>query len=441
LSWILSILVGLITAVAGCLGGGFLASLGAGWHRMSNREGGVGFFILFMGLLGAIAGFVLGVVCSRIVAGRPFPTFAGALVLSIGVAAGILVLVAGLAWFTAEFPPKIDGRELIVETEVRLPAGFELPFGKERVGGWYVSITADGGKRRQTSEGLDQKGARQVGGRWIVTARVPLETTDPGKSLGVSLGDKPTQYFRLDLPGHPTIADMAWSPWNSEATLGDLSKISEKKAVAVRTRVQFYVPPAPEPQGPSFEELNAKAVAEEEAAFRTLTPASSIRDWLAFTHYSKPETRREAAAAAIAARPDVVAELSEEIRSQDRERADLAMRAVLLMKEPPPGLAAAVIDVGRQIVADIREVNTTRVEDDPSYEKAADASVRFSGWMGAARALHGRSGVDMLPVLKDILEVAKVRTDSIVMRGDVVRVSGFYVKEWSGEGAAGVPGR
>ena len=83
-----------------------------------------------------------------------------------------------------------------------------------------------------------------------------------------------------------------------------------------------------------------------------------------------------------------------------------------------------------QIADQIRTVNTTPVEADPSYELAAAASLRFAGWMEAARALHGRDGVDLRPLIQEILELSRVRPESQTMR-DVARVSGYYAKAWA----------
>src|SRR5438874_1891943 len=56
--------------------------------------------------------------------------------------------------------------------------------------------------------------------------------------------------------------------------------------------------------------LEAQAEAADEMAFRTLAPDAPIAEWLRFTHYSQPPSRRAAAAAVIAQRPNVVAEMS-----------------------------------------------------------------------------------------------------------------------------------
>ena len=155
-----------------------------------------------------------------------------------------------------------------------------------------------------------------------------------------------------------------------------------------------------------------------------------MSEWLAFTHYSKLEERRKVAANAIAARPDVVEELSPLILSTSPETADLALRAVSLMPAPPAGLAPAVEAFGRDLATRIREVHATPVADDPRYEKAAAVSVRFVGFTGACVAMHERAGIDQLPLLREIQALARVRDDSYVMKVDVSRVADFYVKKW-----------
>ena len=52
--------------------------------------------------------------------------------------------------------------------------------------------------------------------------------------------------------------------------------------------------------------------------------------------------------------------------------------------------------------------------------------------MVAVRALQGKDGVDLTPELGAILELARVRRDSYVMRQDVVRVASYYMSEWAG---------
>ena len=147
MSWWLSLLVGVLTAVAGCLGTGLVAGLLVDWYRVSSREGASGFFVIGLALLGLVGGFVVGVVCARLVAAGVAPGFLKALGVALGATCGLLALITGLSWLSADFPPTLDGRELVVEVEVRLPAGLEIPAeGTAAPYDWHATVTAGFGQ-------------------------------------------------------------------------------------------------------------------------------------------------------------------------------------------------------------------------------------------------------------------------------------------------------
>jgi hypothetical protein len=439
MSWPLTILVGLLTAVAGCVGAGYLATLCIDWYRISSREGESGYFIVLMGFLGIAGGLAIGIVCSRMVAKGADPGFFRALGLSLGATLGLLAAIAGLCWLGADIPPKIDGKELDIEVEVRFPAGHARPVQEEAKDGgsrdWHVTITADHGKRRQSRGPLRPADAFQAEGRWVVPGELDLSTSDQGKAIGLSVGREMPQYFDLPLPGHPSRKHLEWSPWLTKQFNGSRAPIPAEEMVEVRYRVKLHVPPPPPPPSPPVpnrEEAEAAEEVKQKAAFDALTAQSPVSDWLAFTHYAQPQGRRELAANSIASRPNVVKELSALILSTSPETADLALRAVSAMSAPPAGLAPAVEAFGRDLAARIRDVNATPVADDPSYEKAAAVSVRFVGWTGACVAMHEKAGVDQLPILREIQALSRVRDDSYVMKVDVSRVADFYVTKWDG---------
>ncbi len=438
MGWWLSLVVAMLTAVLGCAGTGALATVWVDWFRISSREGASGYFVVFLGLLGLGVGFVVGLVCARVVAGGTAAGFLHALGLALATLAALLALAGGLSWLAADFPPTLDGQELAVAVEARLPADVVLPpAGDPAAGsGWHVTITADSGARRQSLAPLDLAGAETVDGRIHLRAVVPLATTDRGKALGVALGERGTQYFRLPLTGRPTAADLAWSDWRVDATTSSLAPLPADQAVTVRYRVQPWVEPRPTL---AVDEVDDGArEGRRGAAFAALRADAPLSEWLFFTHPEHPLGRRQAAAEAIARRPQATAELGAEMRSPDRAAADLALRAVALMDPPPPGLGDAVAAVGREIAADLREVNATPVDADPSYELAAAASLRFAGWNEAARALHGRDGVDLLPVMRELCELAAVRAESVTM-SDVARVASYYVARWEGSPGSVIP--
>jgi hypothetical protein len=430
MNWFLSIFIGILTATVGAIGAGFVANAAVDWYRITSREGASGYFVVFMGLVGMIGGLLIGIVAARLVAASGSPGFFKGLGCALGTAITLLAVIGGLAWLAADLPPKIDGKELELAVEVRCPTGFEMPRDVSSPYSWYVSLTAAHGSRSQGTGTLRLQEAIQVDGRWIIPATVFLHTSDLGKSLGIGLAGHPEQFFNLPLPAKPSRTDMSWSAWLDDPHFGDLSKPAPEIALATRFRVQFWTPPPPPPQ-PTQVEIEAQAEAADEMAFRALAPDAPIAEWLRFTHYSQPQSRRAAAAAVIAQRPDVVAEMSAHIRSTDHGAADIALRTVALLDQPPAGLGDAVNDVGRQIADAIRDVNATTVEHDPRYERAAAVEVRFAGWTEAARTLHDKAGVDLLPVMQEILALARVRSESIAMQ-DVVRVSSYYVEQWGG---------
>jgi hypothetical protein len=119
--WIASFGIALLTSIAAMFGAGTVAGLAVDWYNVSSFEGGAGFFVVGMALVGLIGGFLIGLVVSRIEARRPQARFVRALGMSAGAAAVLLAVVGGAAWVLAGIPPQIDGEELFLLTEIRWP--------------------------------------------------------------------------------------------------------------------------------------------------------------------------------------------------------------------------------------------------------------------------------------------------------------------------------
>ena len=54
--WFLSIFIGILTAVVGAIGAGFVANAAVDWYHITSREGAPGYFVVFMGLVGMRGG-------------------------------------------------------------------------------------------------------------------------------------------------------------------------------------------------------------------------------------------------------------------------------------------------------------------------------------------------------------------------------------------------
>jgi hypothetical protein len=237
--WPLSILVGVLDAVAACGGALALGTLCARWYRVSSFEGAAGYFVVSFGLVGSLVGFAIGVGSARYLTSGPAPTFLHALGLALAITVALLALGVGIAWLAADLPPRIDGHDLALEVEVRLPPGAPLP--PDEVGrphGWHVTITGDYGDRRQSSDALRRAEAVRSDGRWVIPARVVL-LTGGRYSIGIKVADAETQYFRPAWSRPPALADMQWGAWQQRPHAGNLVPVPDAEGLEIRTRVQF----------------------------------------------------------------------------------------------------------------------------------------------------------------------------------------------------------
>jgi len=183
---------------------------------------------------------------------------------------------------------------------------------------------------------------------------------------------------------------------------------------------------------PVFHDYEAAKIEAEQAAFEAIPDGAPIEAWLECTKYGATKERYAVVLRRVTAKTGWEVELAALMMNQDPRLSETAMRFVQELPHPPPGLVAAVNAAGRDLAERIRQFNATTVEQDPRYQGAGDASLRFSGWMAAARALREKCGGDFVPELCEILELSRVRNDSSVMRTDIRRVASYYAKEWAG---------
>lgn len=144
----------------------------------------------------------------------------------------------------------------------------------------------------------------------------------------------------------------------------------------------------------------------EDNAFRAVTPASPLRDWMAFLEYPNSEEHQRAALDAILRRPRLAEELSELIVSGDESFSIKALYFVGKMFPAPAEVAEAVR-------AQARLVNRIAEEIDPNspdsrnrlYEKA---HARAHAVLAAAQGLC-RAHIDFRPELLAMAEACGPR--------------------------------
>src|SRR4051794_735046 len=108
MNWLLSLLIALLSGILGLFSAGFIMSACVKWYRISSFEGGAGYAVMFAALGGGIAGFVIGLVTTRLVAAGANPGFFKGL----GCAWGVILVISAVAvtscWALADIPPEID---------------------------------------------------------------------------------------------------------------------------------------------------------------------------------------------------------------------------------------------------------------------------------------------------------------------------------------------
>ncbi|MBE2179794.1 MAG: hypothetical protein IAE97_04925 [Chthoniobacterales bacterium] len=428
MNWLLSLLASLICGIVGLFTSGVVAAFYADWYHMSTREGQAGFFVIGMALLGGIVCCVLGLVVARFLGTASASRFFRAS----GVACAAVVAMGGattlVLFLLADFPPTIDREKLMLEMEILLPKGQGIPAsGIPPETQFVLGSVVDGTQRASEYGQLRLEEAREENGRWIVPAEAFLFTSRGKRTTEARIGDVMIGAFLVPLPAHPGAEYEAWSEWMPRSPAGDPPWPDTKSSF--RFRVRRIPPPAPPP---TAEEVEAQKDREEQAAFDAIAPDAPLAELLPYTPAWQDAGRREAAIVRITSHPNHAKELGKLMLSPDMRAAESALRFVGDLPSPDPALVPEVRAAGRDVIKRMEKFNAATVEEDPSYEGAADISIRFGSWMSAIRALKDKAGADFTPELAEILELSRVRTDSYVMQEDVRRVASYYMKSWAG---------
>jgi hypothetical protein len=397
MNWFATITIGLLTAALGAFLAGCVAVAAVTWYRISGFEGLSGYFVGAIGLLGGVAGLIVGLVTARKVAASAAPAFFTGLGLSSGIVVGIAGVAALISWLLADIPPKIDGKELDLAVEIRLPIGETILPGSV-AGDSYLTLGSVNPlthvQRRSERGALLVSEAKLVNGRWIIPGSVDIFTTRGKRSMEVVLGGKSRAGFIVPLPRRPGLKQEQWSEWLPRGRPD--GRPWPETEYSYRFRVRRRVPPMPSPD---------PAVVEAEK-FAALKPDGPIEEWLRFLREDMPAERAQALMKVVEEHP---ADLARAIRSTDQTTAERALSAVTKLSRVSPDVGEAVRDVGRNIADGIRRFNDMKADEADDYSFASDLRSRFSYWHRAWWTVHQKIGLDGRPLLREILDLALVR--------------------------------
>ena len=424
MNWLIFLLATLPAPILGLISGAYIGDRQVRWFHLAGANGSLGWQPILLGLLGGILGLVVGLITAWNVA--PHDTAGGlrSAAASSGAVLVVALVIFGVSRYFANIPPTIDGQELTLQIELRLPPGQTKPASI------FFDLTSVGkiiGRDLGVFTYMDDAETRQEQGRWILPGHAALETSKGQRALDVHIDGKALGRFIAPVPAHPGAESLQWSGWLPERD--DAGQPWPDNKLSYRFRVQKIEPPKPEPPLP----MDEKSVfAREEAKFNAIPTDAGLEAYLEFIRYETPPAIKTLALAKMAARPRFSAELQAAMLNSDADEAAKVIRLVEHVPNPNPELNQAVAAVGRDLADLMRKMNNTPAQDDPDHVRANDVAIRFSAWITAVAKLRGKDGGDFIPELRTIVELSRVRNDLEAIRQDVRRVAVFYLHAWAG---------
>ena len=233
-----ALFVALLTAFAGCLLAFFVGDNLTRLAHMSNMEGGRGMFVVFLcAPLGILVGLVIGIISSILVRREGLAGFLVAQSWSLLIVCGVAGVLAGVPYLLSDKPPRIDGKRLELQFELRAPATFKIA---DQPDGYDIRVALYTDNRQSQYAFIDWKGITKDAEHATVPGNVPLLTHSKTRSLLASIGNEPvaSQFIELRIPPAPRKEDETWSDWIFATQRADLSPVSEPERMALRYRVR-----------------------------------------------------------------------------------------------------------------------------------------------------------------------------------------------------------
>jgi len=233
-----ALFVALLTAFAGCLlalpVGDYLTRLA----HVPEMEGQRGMTIFFLCVpLGILAGLIIGTVSAIAVRRRGLAGFLVAQGWSLLIVCGLAGLLGGVPYLLSDKPPRIDGKRLTLEFELRAPTMFKIP---DRPDGFSIRVCLYTDNRQDRYAFIDWQAIAKDSEHATIPGHVPLLTHSKTRSLLASMGNEPvaSQFIELKIPPAPRKEDETWSDWIFATQLADLSPVPETERMSLRYRVR-----------------------------------------------------------------------------------------------------------------------------------------------------------------------------------------------------------
>ena len=231
--------IGVITAVVGMFLAIFASDYLTRLYHVSDMEGQRGMAVIFLfAPLGLVVGFLIGVIAALRTRWSGFVGFIKTQGLSILIMIAIGGAVSGLLWLGADKPPKIDGKELVLEFELKIPPAIQIP---EELNNYTIRASLYANNKDNRHASIDLKSITKQDSYVIVPGTVALISHSANRSLFISIGNEPSASQFIDLktlPAAPRKENETWSDWTLATQRADLTPVPEPERIAGRYRVR-----------------------------------------------------------------------------------------------------------------------------------------------------------------------------------------------------------
>jgi hypothetical protein len=239
MSWVFTFVAAILGMVAGTLGMFAIANACVQWYQISSFEGGSGYFVVGLSLLGAIGGFVLAIIAARLACAFVGPQWYSQIGGSLAIVSIALLIVAAISYGGMDRVPELDGKGIESVWEIRLPvegnsedapARDPRDWPEEELRLELVSVSNHKPRGFRRAE-FDRDAFRQEDGQWIIVARVPLFTSKGEFCVNLTLGGRDDGFWPamrpVAAPGY-----FQWSAWTRTNKSGN--QADDRAAVMYR---------------------------------------------------------------------------------------------------------------------------------------------------------------------------------------------------------------
>jgi hypothetical protein len=233
----------LVAMLAG-LAGGAVSAVAAGFLtvwicqalHVTDRDGGIGYAGLFMGILAGLFGMVITIVLTL----RWRHQSAGGVIAQTPMAlAGIIALGALGLWlyYNSKDHPIIDGAPPVLDFELQAPASAALPDPKS------IQVCLQSGERGRDHGWWDEQQTEQVNGQAVLTGHMQLNLRTSQRSMVFQFPGDVDHLFLLRLPASPLGKKYQnWSEWQTaDYVFTPASRVGQRVSADNAYRMRYLV--------------------------------------------------------------------------------------------------------------------------------------------------------------------------------------------------------